>query len=232
MIRPVVTLRRRRVLVDVDTQKDLFLASGKACTRNHRRILANLRRVMAWARLKNIRIISTAQANKLNGPTTDFCIAGTRGQEKISYTLRNRRKSFDADGCTDLPREIFTHYDQVILEKRCFDPFNEPRADRMLSELRADEFILVGGIMETAIKATALGLLARRKCVTVLVDTVGSHNKNAAEIALRQIEAKGAKIVDSKSLLGSSNLRNVGACGCDRCRAHTEKHSTPTQNDS
>ena len=225
MIRPIITLRRKRIIVDIDTQQDFFLAKGAVCVRNHRRVLANIRRVMAWARLKNIRMISTAQIYNGSDPGCDFCIDGTDGQKKISYTMRNRHITFAADGCTDLSRDIFRQYDQVILEKRCIDPFEEPRADRMLSELRATEFILIGATAEGAIKATALGLLVRRKNVTILTDAVGSRDKPAAEIALRQVEAKGAKLTETKTLLGSSALRIVGACDCDRCQSRLHKTS-------
>ncbi|MCK5000976.1 MAG: isochorismatase family protein, partial [Anaerohalosphaera sp.] len=169
MIRPIITLRRRRVIVDVDTQKDLMFADGKACIRNHRRVLANVRRVAAWARVKNLRMISTAQMCPA-GNGCDHCIEGTGGQEKIRYTTRMRNCVFAADGCTDVPRDLFSSYDQVILNKRSMDPFNEPRADRILSELKVDEFIVIGTVTEESVKATVLGLLARRKHVTVLTD--------------------------------------------------------------
>lgn len=225
MIRPVITLRRKRILIDVDTQKEFFLAAGAACIRNHRRVLANIRRVMAWARLKNIRMISTARVYDNGTKDRTGCLDTPDGARKISYTVRGRRIIFAADGCTDLPRDIFRQYDQVVLEKRSIDPFEEPRADRMLSELRANEFVLIGGMMEGAIKATALGLLARRKNVTILTDAVGSRDKAAAQIALRQVEAKGAKLAETKVLLGSSHLRMVGVCGCDRCRGQIHKPS-------
>jgi len=223
MIRPVITLRRKRILIDVDTQKEFFLASGAACVRNHRRVLANIRRVMAWARLKNIRMISTARVYNNGTKDRSGCLDTADGAKKISYTIRPRRISFASDGCTDLPRDIFRQYDQVVLEKRNIDPFEEPRADRMLSELRANEFVLIGGTMEGAVKATALGLLARRKNVTILTDAVGSCDKAAAQIALRKIEAKGAKLVETKALLGLSHLRMIGVCDCDRCRGRADK---------
>lgn len=209
-------------MIDVDTQRDLFLAEGMGCIRNHRRVLANIRRVMAWARHNNIRMVSTAVCREKNGGGV-LCVEGTPGQKKIRYTTRNKRVSFSADGCTDLQREILKNYDQVILEKRCPDPFKEPRADRILSELRADEFIVIGAVTEEAVKATVLGLLARRKHVTVLVDAIGSHDKNAAEIAIRQMEAKGAKLSEIKTLVGVSGLRIVGACSCDRCQGKMSK---------
>ena len=224
MIRPVITLRRKQIIVDVDTQRDYFLASGKACVRNHRRVLANIRRVAAWARLKNVRMISTAQVYNGNGNGKRCCLAGSEGQKKIRYTLRERHITFDADGCTDLPRDILKEYDQIILQKRCVDPFDEPRADRVLSELKVSEFILFGATTEEAVKATALGLLVRRKKVTILVDALGYIDKPAAEVALRQIEAKGAIIAETKVLLGTSHLRLIGVCDCDRCRGRIKKN--------
>lgn len=223
MIRPILTLRRKRVVIDVDTQRDLFLADGASCIRNHRRVLANLRRVMAWARFRNIRVISTKLAHIESQTDNGGCVEGTDGQKKISYTTRHKRIGFPADGSTDLQREILRNYDQVILEKRCPDPFKEPRIDRILCELRADEFIVIGASMEDSVKATVLGLLARRKNVTLLVDAVGYHNKNAADVALRQMEAKGAKIAEIKTLVGTSCLKLVGACSCDRCRGRFQK---------
>ena len=219
MIRPVITLRRKRILIDVDTQKDFFIADGAACIRNHRRVLANVRRVIAWARHKNVRMISTA----LSSTEPGCCTEGTPGQKKLHYTTRNKSILFPADGSTDLQREILHQYDQVILEKRCPDPFNEPRAERMLSEIRADELIVIGAVTEEAVKNTVLGLIARQKNVTVITDAIGSHNKNSAEITLRQMEAKGAKLIETKNLLGTSHLRLVGACKCDRCQGKLQK---------
>ncbi len=220
MILQLVRTKRKQILVDIDTQKDFLLAGGKACIGNHRRVLAHIRRVMAWARFKNVPIISTAEVHaNHNGETqVDYCIDGTEGQKKIRYTLFNNRISFTADGNTDLPRDILRKYKQVILHKRCIDPFIEPRIDRLLSEVRASEFIVVGISIEGAVGATALGLLQRGKQVTVIVDAVGSHNKREAKLALRKMETKGAKLIETKRLAGVSQLRHIGVCDCESCR--------------
>jgi nicotinamidase-related amidase len=218
MIRPIITLRRKRILIDIDTQKDLFLSTGKTCVPNHRRILANIRRVVAWARLKNVRMISTIRDCPVGDTHNCSCVAGTEGHRKVRYTIRNRHIAFAADGCTDLPRDLLRQYDQVIVAKRCVDPFDEPRADRILSEVKATEFILFGGTVEGALKATALGLMARRKFVTILIDAVGYHDRGAAEVALRQMEAKGAMLAETRSLLGSSHLHHIGVCTCSMCQ--------------
>ena len=220
MILQLVKSRRRQILLDIDTQKDFLLADGKACIRNHRRVLAHIRRVMAWARTQNIPIISTAEVYPDNNgeSTVNYCIDGTDGQKKIRYTLFKDRVTFVADGNTDLPRDMLRRYKQIILHKRCVDPFDEPRIDRLLSEVRATEFFLVGTTLEGAVKMTALGLLQRGKKVTVIVDAVGSHSKKEAMLTLRKMETKGAKLIETRKLAGTSHLRLVGTCGCGSCQ--------------
>ncbi len=220
MILQLVRTRRKPILLDIDTQKDFLLAGGKACIRNHRRVLAHIRRVMAWARYQHIPVISTAEVypNGNGDGAAGYCVDGTEGQKKVHYTLLADRASFAADGNTDLPRDMFRRHRQVILHKRCVDPFDEPRIDRLLSELRAGEFILVGTSLEGAVKMTALGLLQRGKNVTIVVDAVGTHDKKEAELTLRKMETKGAKLIETRKLAGTSHLRQIGVCDCESCR--------------
>ena len=231
MILQLIRARRRQVLVDINTQKDFLLAGGKACIRNHRRILAHIRRVMAWARRRNVPVISIADvySSSDNGDNAlGCCIDGTEGQKKVRYTLLANRISFAADGNTDLPRDMMRRYRQVVLHKRCVDPFDEPRIDRLLSEVQASEFILVGVGIEGAVEATALGLLQRGKRVTVVFDAVGSHNKREARLAIRKMEAKGARLIETRRLAGSSHLKLVGVCDCVRCRGLKRRAAVET----
>jgi nicotinamidase-related amidase len=132
-------------------------------------------------------------------------------------TAQIERNAHIRDGRCEKPS------DQIILCKRADDPFEELHAERVLTEARASELIVIGGPTETAVLYTVLGLLLRGKSVTVITDAVGSHEKAAAEIALRKMQAKGAKLVDSKTLFGNSNLRQVLACNCERCRGQCQK---------
>jgi len=219
MIRQLANARRRRILVDISTQKDLFLATGKACIRNHRRVLCNVRRMIAWARSRNIPVISTCEVYPDNNGdnVVHYCIDGTEGQKKISYTLLKNRTSFPADGDMNLPGDLLRHYHQVILHKRTPDPFDEPRIERLLTELRAGEFILIGADAEGAVKAAVLGLLQRKKKVSVVTDAVGVHDRNEAELAFRKMKAKGARLTETKELAGRSHLKTAGICPCKTC---------------
>jgi len=230
MIRQLIKRRRRWILVDINTQRDFFILGGKACIRNHRRVLANVRRIMAWARRRDILIISTCEiyTNDNGSDSMDYCIDGTDGPKKIRYTLLSNCASFAADGNTDLPGDLLWRHRQIILHKRCVDPFDEPRIERLFSEVRANEFVLIGASTEGAVKATALGLLQRGKKVSVVIDAIGSQDKREAKLAMRKMKAKGARLIETKRLAGTSHLRLVGACGCDSCRGVTRKNAVGT----
>lgn len=227
MIRQLLKRRRRHILIDINTQRDFLLAGGNACIRNHRRVLACIRRIMAWARSRNIPVISTCEVYPNNNDNDDsavgYCIDGTDGQKKIGYTLLSNRTSFAADGSTDLPADLLRRYRQIILHERCVDPFDEPQIERLLSEVRADEFILIGASAEGAVKAMALGLLQRGKRVSVVVDAVGSRDKREAKLALRKMEAKGARLIKTKRLAGTSHLKHVGEAKSEGCQGRAKK---------
>lgn len=235
MILQMVRAKRRQVLVDVNTQRDFLFAEGSACIRNHRRILAHIRRMMAWARAKDVPIISTCEVypeNNGHNGEVQYCIDGTPGQRKVSYTLMQNRICFPADGSTDLPRDMLRRYQQVILHKRCVDPFDEPRIDRLLSEVCAAEFVLIGASAEGAVKAAALGLLQRGKKVSIVVDAVGYHDSREAKMAFRKMEAKGARLIETRRLAGCSHLRQVGACHCESCHRLYQKATTTTPHEN
>jgi nicotinamidase-related amidase len=210
MIRQLIKTRRRQIIIDVNTQKDFFLDDGKTRVGNRRRILIHIRRLMAFARVKHIPVISISEVHPQNNGSEDYCIDGTEGQKKLNYTLLNNRASFAADNNTDLPVDLLRKYHQIILHKRCVDPFDEPRIDRLLSEIRANEFILIGAAAEGAVEATALGLLQRGKRVTVVVDAIGAKDKQKAKHSFRKIAAKGARLIETRRIAGLSRLKSAG----------------------
>ncbi len=217
MIAQLPREQRRHILVDVDTQRGLLLAGGGACIRNHRRVLERIRRVMAWARRNRINVISTCRVC----PDSSHCCGDPfidgAGEQKIGYTLLNKRAGFPADSSACLPIDVLRRHRQVILHKRCIDPFEEPRIDRLLSEVLAGEFILIGACAEDAVLATCLGMLQRDKSVAVVADAVGYHGSREGKLALLKMEAKGARLIETRILAGATHLRLVGACGCDAC---------------
>jgi len=123
--------RRCHLLIDIDSQKDFLLPAGNACVSNHEKVLANIRRIISWARHEKVPVISIAEVYPNNNGCSamDYCLDGTDGQKKLSCTLLRNRISFPADDKNALPADILLAYRQVILHKRCVDPFDEPRID-------------------------------------------------------------------------------------------------------
>ena len=207
--------RRCHLLIDVDTQKDFLLPDGRACIKNQSEVLTNIRQVMTWARRQKVPVISTAEVfpNDNGYNKIRYCLDGTKGQKKVSCTLLRNRISFPADNKNALPADILLAYRQVILHKRCIDPFNEPRIERLFSEIEADDFILIGVGTEDAVRATAMGLIHRGKRVRIIVDALGSHNRKEARLALRKMQAKGAKLIKTKDVAGVSYLKTLTTIG-------------------
>jgi hypothetical protein len=52
----------------------------------------------------------------------------------------------------------------------------------------------------------------------VVIDAVGSHNKKEAKLALRKMETKGARLIETRKLAGVSHLKHVGICDCESCQ--------------
>jgi nicotinamidase-related amidase len=203
--------RRKRVLIDINTQKDFFRQGSDLCVRNPAGILSHIRRMVAWARHEGIPVISICEVSNGNGNSRAAydCLKVSEGRKKTKYTLLGNHIVFPADDSTHFPPDILRRHRQIILHNRGSDPFDEPRIERMLGEMQVSEFVLIGAGAEGVVEATALGLLHRGKKVTVVVDAVGCQNKGKAKLALRKIKAKGAKLVATKKLAGVSHLKPV-----------------------
>jgi nicotinamidase-related amidase len=113
---------------------------------------------------------------------------------------------FEANNSTDLPENLFYSYQQIIFEKRGNDTFLQPRADRLLSEYAADEFIVFGTGIETAIHKTVLGLLSRGKNVSVITDAISGSTRIGCQMSLRKMAAKGACLKETEEITGKSRL--------------------------
>jgi nicotinamidase-related amidase len=210
---------KRRIILDISTQRDLFLPDGKCCVANHRDILANIRRVVAYARRNGMPLLSLAEVYHNNNGCSEpyYCLDGTQGQKKIPYTLLNNRISFPADSTRSLPFDLFSDYRQVILHQRTTNPFDEPQIERLLSEIPVDEFIIIGCCAEESVKAAGLGLLQRGREVTVVTDAVGFHSDKEAKLSFRKIKAKGGWLTTTAKIAGKSHLRSIGLCRCTVC---------------
>jgi nicotinamidase-related amidase len=186
------------VIVDVNTQRDFCEADGARPVANAPLLIGQLRRVVAWAKRNQAPVISSVEAHRpfelSDAGHPPCCVDGSCGQRKLEFTLFPAHAWLEADNTLAVPPDLFSHYQQVIFQKRTDDLLSNPKADRLLGQLPAQEYILFGTGLECSVKALALALLARGKQVTVVVDACGFWHRATADLALRQIAAKGARL--------------------------------------
>ncbi len=187
------------VAVDINTQRDFCEPDGIYPVVNAATLVPQLRRVIAWARRNCTPIISSVEAHRPFELTESghpiCCVDGSCGQRKLEFTIFPTHAWVEADNTLSVPSDLFSQYQQVIFQKRTDDLLGNPKADRLLSQLPANEYIVFGTGLECSVKALALALLARGKRVTIVSDACGFWNRATADLALRQIGAKGARLI-------------------------------------
>jgi nicotinamidase-related amidase len=197
--------RHPYVLIDLNTQCDFFDPAGAFPVVNASDLHSPLRRVIAWVRRNHIPVISSMDSHRRQesvGPgASRYCIDGTSGHGKLPFTLLPNRVFIAGDNTLAVSIDLFRRHQQVIFPQRSQDLFANPKADRFMTQLQADEFIILGAAAENAVKAVALGLLARDCRVTVVAEACGSWSLSESDLALRQMEAKGARIVTIDELV-------------------------------
>ena len=192
------------IVVDLNTQWDFCSPSGASPVANVDEFIPALRRTMAWVKRNCPPVISSIESCRRSevgdNPRLACCIDGTGGQRKIEFTLFAPCTNVEVDNTLACPIDLFNRYRQLIFRKRTEDLLGNPKADRMFTQLAPKEFILFGVGIERAIKSLALGLLARNKRVTIVVDASGYWNRSTADLAIKQMIAKGARIITVNEL--------------------------------
>ncbi|NLX13951.1 MAG: isochorismatase family protein [Phycisphaerales bacterium] len=166
---------------------------------NLKSVVSNLRQLFGWVTSAHIAVCSAVESHRPAEPVNGFplhCIDGTLGQKKLAFTLLSPRAVVEADNYLSLPSNLQGELAQIIFRKRTRDVLGNPKADHLLTRSDAGEFILCGVGLEHAIKALALGLRAREKNVTLVSDACGYWSTADADLAIRQMIAKGVKITN------------------------------------
>ena len=194
-----------RVVVDVNTQADFLLQTGACPVMNAAELVSAVRHVVAWTKWHGVPVVSSLNTHRLgeidhDGQAT-YCIDGTPGQRKLVFTMMGTFIRVEGDNTLSIPMDLFNSFQQVIFRQRTRDLFANPKADHFLTQVPAHQFLIYGVAIETTVKALALGLLARRRSVTVVRDACGYWNCTEAELAIRQMTAKGARVMTVAQLL-------------------------------
>lgn len=192
-----------RVFFDIDTQIDFLFPAGALYAPGAEKIVERIGALNRWAASKGIALISTVDAHSEDDPEfrlwPHHCVAGTVGQTKPCATLLDQRMVVpNVKGDYDIGQAK-----QIILEKQTTDCFTNVNIDTLLASLGTDECYVYGVVTEVCVKNATLGLLQRRKPVTIVTDAVECFDASAARAAYAEFQSKGVKLTTSSELLAS-----------------------------
>ena len=193
------------IVVDINTQRDFCDADGAFPVANVHELIPQLRHMIAWTKRNCVPIVSSIESHRpfelSDSGHPIHCVDGSGGQRKLDFTIFPLRARVETDNTLSVPIDLFGQYQQIIFCKRTDDLLGNPKADRLLSHLPVREYLVFGTGLECSVKALALALLARGKNVSVIVDACGYWNRATADLALRKISAKGARLLTVAELL-------------------------------
>lgn len=179
------------VFFDVDTQYDFVLPAGALSVPGAARILPAVARLNHWAASNGVVVVSTMDAHAESDPEfkvwPGHCVAGTLGQHKHESTLLERRVTVPSH---QTPFEIASAQ-QVIIEKKSLNCFDNANLDAVLTALGADRYVVYGVVTEYCVALAARGLLKTGKPVAIVTDAIETLKREDGEKALREFTEEG-----------------------------------------
>jgi len=202
---------QERILLDMETQRDFFEPSGSCYSRRSDPVAVNIRRLFRWARRNEIPVISTVLRVRKGekGPLANIphCVEDSPGEQKMSGTLMPTRINLGLRNTTDLPRDIFERFQQVIFEKRDTDILAHARLERLITELHPVTFIICGTGVAHGIVQAAIGLRRRGFSVILVRDAVLEMREETEEMAYLRMEAKNVVFAPTREIIIPSPAR-------------------------
>lgn len=201
----MIDLKHNRILLDVETQRDLFMPGGSCHTPPADQAAKRVYRLFQWVRQEGIPVLSTVLRVRSGeiGPLADVphLIDGTEGEQKLPRTVLPSRLNLGLRNTTDIPARLFDAHQQIIIEKRDTDLFAHARAERLITELPQATFVVCGGGLARSIAQAAIGLRSRGFGVILATDAVVGLEHPAAEMALLRMEAKGVVFAETDDIV-------------------------------
>ena len=193
------------VFVDVDTQRDFLEPTGALFVPGAEAIVANLARLTGFARRHGIPVLATADAHR-DDDTEEIarfgrhCMAGTRGQTRIDATawpggiVLGVGDRF-ADDAPSLPAHL-------TVEKRAFNVFTRPDADRIVARYNRDRptFVVYGVATDYCVSAVVLGLRRLDSKVVVVADAVRAIDVEHEPEVLKTFTDAGAVLTVTEAV--------------------------------
>ena len=188
--------------VDVDTQFDFMDPAGKLYVPHAEEIIPNLVRLMAYARERNIPIISSADAHAPDDPEFKLwpphCVAGSAGQKPIKETTLPGALTIPMHSGPFIASEEWPP--QIIIEKDVYETSANPNFDHILEALGPRRYVLFGVATEYCVRADVLALRNRNKPVELVVDAIKAITEDGGRKAIEEMTAAGAELVTTSDV--------------------------------
>ena len=182
---------------DVDTQIDFMEPTGKLYVPHAEDILPNLVRLMAYARERNIPVLSSADAHAPDDPEFKIwpphCVSGTRGQQRIKETSLPGALTISMRSDPFVAPEKWPP--QIIIEKDVYETSANPNFDAILEALGPRRYVVFGVATEYCVRADVLALRERDKAVELVVDAIKAITEDGGRKALEEMADAGAEFV-------------------------------------
>ncbi len=191
---------RTPILLDVNTQNDLFDMRGKYPLNGAANLTSHLYRLFQTVKTLGIPIVSTRlhQLADIEPPPAEpICVPGSFGYQKLPCTICERVEEMPLDCGTDFPLDGLLRAQQHIFDLPDANPFDSPRLDRLLSETQTPLWIIVGGPLESVVRMMILGLLQRRQPLAVVKDCCGQRDPADCDLAMRKLESKNVRWINT-----------------------------------
>jgi len=190
-----------RVFIDVDTQVDFMDPKGNLYVAEAETLVANLKKLVAFARRNGIPIIASMDTHVPDDPEFEVfpphCVRDTAGHSKIEETTVPGAKwvAIDGDPIVPAPGE------EVLIEKHIYSLFDNPNAERILKELSPAQCVVFGVATDYCVKHAVLGLCERGWNTTVVTDAIKPVNPDDEADVLAEFRDAGARFATTAEIL-------------------------------
>ncbi len=198
----------KRVLWQVDVQRDFMLPGGALYVQGAERLVPNIGRLVNLARNGRAFLISSACQHSPNDPEFSLfpphCLRGTPGADLLPEARANSFYTVPNDQGFVLPGDLLSR-EQIMFEKQNIDVFSNPHVARVVERFpRETEFIVFGVVTEYCVQMAANGLLDRGYRIMVVVDAIETLNQESGRQTVSQLVARGARLVPTAEVCGST----------------------------
>lgn len=200
---------RSVIFWDVDTQADFMLPGGKLYVPGAEKLIPNLNRLTDAGRENRVLIVGDICVHAVNDPEfrqfPPHCVIGTPGAEKIPETRAGRVLFIPNRPAAIVPQDL-SIYQQVIIEKRTLNVFDNPNAQIVLERIarfkeQEAEIFVYGVVTEYCVRLAAKGLLERGQRVALVVDAIESLKPEDEAKTIQELTLLGARRVTTDQAL-------------------------------